>query len=98
MAAACIPVTDALVDPAMRLVVPAGAPRTVALTLDACGGATDMRIVEAIITCSVPVTIFATALWLRSNAPALAIMRAHPSLFTLQNHGALHLPPVLGKC
>ncbi len=96
MAAACVPMRDALVDPAMRLVVPADAPRTVALTLDACGGATDMRIVEAIIARSVPVTIFATALWLRGNAPALAIMQAHSNLFTLQNHGELHLPAILG--
>ena len=76
----------------MRLVVPADAPRTVAATLDACNGATDMRIVAVIIALSVPVTIFATALWLRGNAPALAIMQAHSNLFTLQNHGELHLP------
>lgn len=100
MAAACVPqgtlVTDALIDPPMRLIVPAGATRTVALTLDACNGATDMRIVDAIVAHSVPVTIFATAIWLRGNAPALGIMQAHPDLFTLQNHGERHLPAVLG--
>ncbi len=97
LAAACLPaLPDALLEPAISLVVPPDATRTVALTLDACGGATDMRIVEAIINLSVPATIFATGLWLRGNAPALALMRAHPGLFTLQNHGELHLPPVLG--
>jgi peptidoglycan/xylan/chitin deacetylase (PgdA/CDA1 family) len=88
---------EALVEPAISLVLPPDAPRTVALTLDACGGATDMRIVEALIALAVPVTIFATGLWLRGNAPAVALMRAHGALFTLENHGDLHLPPVLGE-
>jgi peptidoglycan/xylan/chitin deacetylase (PgdA/CDA1 family) len=96
LAAACLPMGEALVEPAMRLALPPDAPRTVALTLDACGGATDMRIVTALLALSVPATIFATGLWLRNNAQALVLMRAHPQIFTLQNHGAQHLPPVLG--
>ena len=52
---------------AISLVVPADAPRTVALTLDACSGATDMRIVETLIALSVPATIFASGLWLRGQ-------------------------------
>jgi peptidoglycan/xylan/chitin deacetylase (PgdA/CDA1 family) len=86
----------AIVEPAMNLLVPAGAPRTVALTLDACGGATDMRIVQALLDLSIPATIFVTGLWLRRNAEALALLRGRPDLFSLQNHGELHLPPVLG--
>ncbi len=97
LAAACLPGSaDALVEPAISLQVPDGAPRTVALTLDACSGLVDMRIVAALIDLSVPATIFATGLWLRGNAPVLALMRTRADLFTLQNHGELHLPPVLG--
>jgi len=76
--------------------VPQDAPRTVALTLDACSGAVDMRIVETLIGQSIPATIFATGLWLHGNAPTVALMRTRADLFTLQNHGELHLPPVLG--
>ncbi len=42
----------------MRLVVPEGAPRTVALTLDACSGGVDMRIIDTLLEQSVPATIF----------------------------------------
>ena len=97
VSSACIiGATDGLVEPAISLQVPPDAPRTVALTLDACSGAVDMRVVDALIDLSVPVTIFVTGLWLRGNASVLATMCAHPGLFTLQNHGELHLPPVLG--
>ncbi len=88
---------EVIVEPAMRLVVPAGAPRTVALTLDACGGATDMRIIRTLLDLSVPATIFVTGLWLRGNAEALGLLRDRRDLFTLQDHGELHLPPVLGS-
>ncbi len=96
LSAACLPVGESLLEPGMRLALPTDAPRTVALTLDACGGGTDGRIVAALLALSVPATIFATGLWLRNNKQALALMRAHPDLFALQNHGELHLPPVLG--
>jgi peptidoglycan/xylan/chitin deacetylase (PgdA/CDA1 family) len=96
LAAACFPgPPDALVEPAISLRVPEGAPRTVALTLDACSGLVDMRIVTALIDLSVPATIFATGLWLRGNAPVLALMRTRADLFTLQNHGELHLPDLV---
>jgi peptidoglycan/xylan/chitin deacetylase (PgdA/CDA1 family) len=92
----CLPSgADDIVEPAMSLIVPAG-PRIVALTLDACSGAVDMRIVDVMLHLSIPATIFVTALWLHSNTAALALMRARADLFTLQNHGELHLPPVLG--
>jgi peptidoglycan/xylan/chitin deacetylase (PgdA/CDA1 family) len=86
----------ALVEPAISLAVLADAPRTVALTLDACSGATDMRIVETLIALSIPVTIFASGLWLPRNAPMIALMRTRAELFSVQNHGERHLPPVLG--
>jgi peptidoglycan/xylan/chitin deacetylase (PgdA/CDA1 family) len=87
---------DDLVEPRMSMVIPPGTPRTVALTLDACSGAADMRIIDTLLELSVPATIFVTGLWLRSNGPTLARMRARPDLFSLQNHGELHLPPILG--
>jgi peptidoglycan/xylan/chitin deacetylase (PgdA/CDA1 family) len=88
---------EEIVEPEMRLVVPAGAPRTVALTLDACSGAADMRIIETLLELSVPATIFVTGLWLRGNPHALALLLARPDLFSLENHGERHLPPVLGS-
>jgi peptidoglycan/xylan/chitin deacetylase (PgdA/CDA1 family) len=97
-APACLPApADALLEPAISLQLPPDAPRTVALTLDACTGLVDLRIVQALVDHAVPAAIFATGLWLRGNAPVLALMRSHPDLFTLQNHGELHLPPVLGS-
>ena len=80
----------------MSLLVAGVAPRTVALTLDACGGAADMRIIQTLLDLSITATIFVTGLWLRGNAPALALLRSRPDLFTLENHGERHLPPVLG--
>jgi peptidoglycan/xylan/chitin deacetylase (PgdA/CDA1 family) len=97
VAPACLPApAEVLLEPAISLQLPPDAPRTVALTLDACSGLVDMRIVQALIDLSVPAAIFATGLWLRGNAPVLALMRTRADLFTLQNHGELHLPPVLG--
>jgi peptidoglycan/xylan/chitin deacetylase (PgdA/CDA1 family) len=102
LAAAALPLSclpsgaDEIVEPAMSLAVPASAPRTVALTLDACSGALDRRIVDVMLHLSIPATIFVTGLWLHANPEALALMRARADLFTLQNHGELHLPPVLG--
>lgn len=87
---------DDLVDPRMSLVVPADAPRIVALTLDACSGAVDLRIIDTLLTLSVPATLFVTGLWLRSNAHILPLLLNRRDLFTLQNHGERHLPAVLG--
>jgi len=88
---------EAIVDPRMRLLLPPGAPRTVALTLDACGGATDMRILQTLLDRSIPATIFLTELWLRGNAPVVELLRSRGEQFSLQNHGERHLPPVLGS-
>jgi peptidoglycan/xylan/chitin deacetylase (PgdA/CDA1 family) len=86
-----------IVDPRMHLFVPPGAPRTVALTLDACGGGVDMRILQTLLDLRVAATIFVTHPWLQANPTALAQMRARHDLFSLQNHGERHLPPVLGN-
>ncbi len=83
-----------LVEPSLH-VAPGGAagPR-VALTFDACMGRTDMRILSALIDNRMPATVFVTARWLKHNREALAMMQAHPDLFEIENHGAMHVPAV----
>jgi peptidoglycan/xylan/chitin deacetylase (PgdA/CDA1 family) len=53
----------------------------VALTLDACSGQTDMRILNTLVENHIPSTIFVTGRWLKRNAEALAVLKAHPDLF-----------------
>ncbi len=86
--------SPAQVAPALRL--PPGGRPAVALTLDACPGAFDMRLARALVEQSVPASLFLTALWIARNPDGLAFVLAHRDLFSLQNHGARHLPPVLG--
>lgn len=85
-----------LPEPHMRLELPPEAPATVALTFDACGGGTDMRILRTLLDLGIPATIFATGLWLRNNPAIIPLLRDRPEQFSVQNHGARHLPPVLG--
>ncbi|HTB42068.1 MAG TPA: polysaccharide deacetylase family protein [Acetobacteraceae bacterium] len=86
---------DAPVEPHMRLPLPAD-DQAVALTFDACPGAFDMRIASALIDGRIAATIFVTAVWIRRNPEGLKLLLAHPDLFSLQNHGERHIPPVLG--
>ncbi|ATU93839.1 polysaccharide deacetylase [Phyllobacterium zundukense] len=66
----------------------------VALTLDACAGQTDLRIVNMLVENHIPATIFVTGRWLKRNAAALGILKAHPDLFELENHGLNHVPAI----
>lgn len=84
-----------LVEPSLRL-RPQTGPRRVAVTLDACPGHFDSRIADTLVARQIPATIFITAVWMRMNPHGLAFFLRHPEVFTLENHGALHLPPVLG--
>jgi len=68
----------------------------VALTLDACGGAFDADLVRFLIEHRIPATIFATRRWLERNAEATAILTANPDLFDIEDHGANHVPAVIG--
>ena len=87
----------ALLEPVLRLPPQdSGAPR-IALTLDACPGGFDMRVGQALVDQRIPATIFVTQLWLRRNPAALAFLLTHRDLFALENHGAFHVPPVLGS-
>ncbi|CAN7277073.1 polysaccharide deacetylase family protein [Aminobacter sp. LjRoot7] len=84
----------ALLEPRLHLRPSTESTPRVALTLDACGGKTDARILSALVDNKIPATIFVTGKWLKRNGEALAIMRAHPELFELENHGAEHVPAV----
>jgi peptidoglycan/xylan/chitin deacetylase (PgdA/CDA1 family) len=87
---------DAPVEPHLRLRSPPPDGLTVALTLDACPGAFDTRIANALAEHGIPATIFVTELWMRRNPAGVAFLLAHSDLFALENHGARHIPPVLG--
>ena len=69
---------------------------TVALTLDACGGDFDRDVVEFLIERHVPATIFATRRWLARNPDGLRLLLAHRDLFQIEDHGANHVPAVIG--
>lgn len=87
---------DGLVEPVLRL-KPGVGTRRVAVTLDACPGHFDSRIADILVARRIPATIFITKVWMRMNPVGLAFFLNHPDIFTLENHGAMHLPPVLGK-
>jgi peptidoglycan/xylan/chitin deacetylase (PgdA/CDA1 family) len=68
----------------------------VALTLDACSGTFDADLARFLIDHRIPATIFATRRWLERNPGATAILIAHPDLFDIEDHGANHVPAVIG--
>jgi peptidoglycan/xylan/chitin deacetylase (PgdA/CDA1 family) len=90
-----------LLEPVLRLPPsPAhgsSAPGRVAVTLDACPGHFDPRIATTLVAHKIPATIFITSIWMKWNPQGLAYFLAHPDIFSLENHGAKHLPPVLGN-
>jgi peptidoglycan/xylan/chitin deacetylase (PgdA/CDA1 family) len=69
----------------------------VVLTLDACPGDFDMRIAAALVEGGIAATIFVTGIWLVRNSTGLAFLLAHRDLFAIENHGELHIPPVVGR-
>jgi len=87
---------DVPVEPSIRLADVPVDQRVVAMTFDCCPGAFDARIATVLITQRIPATIFVTGLWMRRNPEGLALLLAHPDLFAIENHGELHIPPVLG--
>jgi len=84
-----------LLEPVLRL-APSPPPGRVAVTLDACPGHFDPRIATVLVAHKIPATIFITSIWMKWNPQGLAYFLAHPEIFALENHGAKHLPPVLG--
>jgi len=87
---------DAPVEPRIRLADTPAGQRVVAVTLDCCPGAFDARIATVMIERRIPAAIFVTGLWIRRNPEGLAQLLAHPDLFAIEDHGELHIPPVLG--
>jgi len=87
---------DVPVEPCMRLADPPPDRLVVALTLDACPGDFDERIATALVESRILATIFVTDLWLLRNPVGLSFLLAHRDLFGIENHGELHIPPVLG--
>ncbi len=87
---------DAPVEPRIRLADVPADQRMIALTFDCCPGAFDARIATVLVAERIPATIFVTWLWMRRNPEGLALLLAHPDLFAIENHGELHVPPVLG--
>lgn len=77
-----------LLEPHMRLA--RSAEPTVALTLDACDGHVDTRILDLLLAEAIPATIFVSGLWLRENPAAFRTLLDHPDLFEIGDHGAHH--------
>ncbi|MEQ1517393.1 MAG: polysaccharide deacetylase family protein [Usitatibacteraceae bacterium] len=73
-----------------------GGENIVALTLDACGGGFDAALVAMLIELRVPATIFATRKWIDRHPEGMALLNAHPELFIIEDHGAAHVPAVIG--
>lgn len=88
--------SDRPIEPRMRLPNAPPDRLTVALTFDACPGAFDERIADALVAARIPATIFVTGVWLRENPKGLAFLLAHRDLFAMENHGEHHTPPILG--
>ncbi|MBL0123880.1 MAG: polysaccharide deacetylase family protein [Betaproteobacteria bacterium] len=70
--------------------------KSVALTLDACGGGFDADLISTLIELRVPATIFATRKWIDRHPKGMALLNAHPKLFAIEDHGAAHVPAVIG--
>lgn len=66
----------------------------VALTLDLCMGDVDHRIFDVLVSRQIKATLFVTERWLRRNSETVAIIKAHPELFELANHGKNHVPAI----
>jgi peptidoglycan/xylan/chitin deacetylase (PgdA/CDA1 family) len=96
MAACASPVFagNGLLEPTLKMQPGKAHATRVAITLDACMGKTDFRILDTLVNEKIPATIFVTARWLKHNPEALAIMMSHPDLFELENHGENHIPAV----
>jgi peptidoglycan/xylan/chitin deacetylase (PgdA/CDA1 family) len=90
------PRRDGLIEPDLRIAPGGAAGPRVALTLDACMGGADHRILDALVANAIPATLFVSGRWLARNAATLKLLLAHPELFELENHGAMHVPAVLG--
>lgn len=86
--------SDGLVEPKLHVVPASKGPAHVAVTLDACMGKTDMRILSTLLDENIKATIFVTGRWLKTNPEAVAVLKSRPDLFEVENHGENHIPAV----
>ncbi len=84
-------------EPHMRIAVSNSSSPQVALTLDACSGSIDMRILDTLIEHRIKATIFITGRWIKSNEKAVKLLNQNSDLFQIENHGANHVPAIIGK-
>jgi peptidoglycan/xylan/chitin deacetylase (PgdA/CDA1 family) len=97
-AALAAPPPGAPVEVHQRLQTQApGHAQDLALTLDACSGAYDRRLIATLVQLRIPATLFVTRRWLQANPQALRELLAEPELFELENHGDQHVPAVVGR-
>ena len=78
------------------LALPQPGTKIAALTLDACGGGYDAKLIRFLVGERIPATVFATRNWIERNAQGVAMLRSHPELFDIEDHGANHVPAVIG--
>src|SRR6266567_3759215 len=78
------------------LALPQPGTKIAALTLDACGGGYDAKLIRFLVGERIPATVFATRKWIERNAQGVAMLRSHPELFDIEDHGANHVPAVIG--
>src|SRR5580704_3612857 len=86
----------AWIEPRFHRVPSRSGERRVALTLDACPGSFDARIARVLVEQRAKATIFLTERWMRLNQDGLAFFLDNRELFAFENHGARHVPPILG--
>jgi peptidoglycan/xylan/chitin deacetylase (PgdA/CDA1 family) len=88
--------SDRPVEVHQRLALPQPQARIAALTLDACGGNYDARLIRFLVEERIPATVFATRKWIERNREGVATLHSHPELFDIEDHGADHVPAVIG--
>lgn len=86
--------SDGLVEPKLHVIPASKGPPHVAVTLDACMGKTDMRILSTLLDENIKATIFVTGRWIKTNPEAVAVLKSRPDLFEVENHGENHIPAV----
>ena len=86
--------TIRIVEPQLHIARGGATSPQVALTLDACMGRTDHRILDMLVQNRIPATIFVTGRWIKQNPAAMAVLKANADLFDIENHGAMHIPAI----
>lgn len=89
--------TIRVVEPQLHIARGGAASPQVALTLDACMGKTDHRILDMLVQNRIPATIFVRGRWIKQNPAAVAVLKANADLFDIENHGAMHIPAITNE-